>query len=86
MQIGLTVRWSAGRVKLNVCIIKNRLQMHTKWLTRNHKQKILGSESLARWLVSLVLVLEIALEIERYRITASVSHLTCPLPPHKSVI
>ena len=66
--------------------------------------KILGSESFARWLVSLalalvlvltlelelVLVLEIelaiALDIERYCITASVNHLTCPLPPHQSVI
>ena len=67
---------------------------------------ILGSESLARWLVSLALALEIelvlvlvleivleielelelALEIEHYCITASVSHLTCPLPPHQSVI
>ena len=76
--------------------------------------EILGSESFARWLVSLalalvlvlvlVLVLELALalelelalaleielalalDIERYRITASVNHLTCPLPPHQSVI
>ena len=65
-----------------------------------HYPKILGSESFARWLVSLalapvlalvlVLVLELelalALDIERYRITASVSHLTCLLPPHQSVI
>ena len=50
--------------------------------------KILGSESFARWLVSLALALEIelALDIERYHITASVNHLTCPLPPHQSVI
>ena len=70
--------------------------------------KILGSESFARWLVSLALALALelalalalalalelalelelvlALDIERYRITASVSHLTCPLPPHQSVI
>ena len=39
---------------------------------------ILGSESFGRWLVSLAL----ALALECYRITASVSHLTCPLPPH----
>ena len=49
--------------------------------TQQHNQ-ILGSESLARWLVSLVL----ALDIEHYRITASVNHLTCPLPAHQSVI
>ena len=64
--------------------------------------QILGSESFARWLVSLVLALApvlalaleleleielaLALDIERYRITASVNHLTCPLPPHQSVI
>ena len=64
--------------------------------------KILGSESFARWLVSLALelalelelelelalelALVLALDIERYRITASVNHLTCPLPPHQSVI
>ena len=74
------------------------------------KIKILGSESFARLLISLVLalVLELALalelelvlelvlalemelalvlDIERYRITASVNHLTCLLPPHQSVI
>ena len=82
------------------------------------QMKILGSESFARWLVSLALalalelalvlelalalelvlalalelVLELALElalaldIERYHITASVNELTCPLPPHQSVI
>ena len=56
--------------------------------------EILGSESFARWLISLALVLEIelALDIEHYRITSqsfdlppaitSVSHLTCPPPPH----
>ena len=78
-----------------------------KW---KQTKKILGSESFARWLVSLalvlaleielvlaleielelVLVLEIelvlALEIEHYRITTSVSHLTCHLPQHQSVI
>ena len=64
--------------------------------------EILGSESFARWLVSLALVLALALEldlalalelelalvldIEHYCITASVNHLTCPLPPHQSVI
>ena len=62
--------------------------------------KILGSESFARWLVSLVLVLVLELElalvleielvlalyIEHYHITASVNHSTCPLPPHQSVI
>ena len=48
--------------------------------------KILGSESFARWLVSLVLALALAPEIEHYHITASVNHLTCPLPPHQSVI
>ena len=66
--------------------------------------QIIGSESFARWLVSLVLVLVLALvlelelalaleielvltlDIERYCITASVNHLTCPLPPHQSVI
>ena len=50
--------------------------------------KILGSESFARWLVSLALALELelALDIEHYHITASVNHLTCPLPPHQSVI
>ena len=64
--------------------------------------EILGSESFARWLVSLALALELAialelvlalelelalaLDIERYRITASVNDLTCPLPPHQSVI
>ena len=40
--------------------------------------------------LELELVLEIelalALDIERYCITASVNHLTCPLPPHQSVI
>ena len=68
--------------------------------TTNYNHKILSSESFARWLVSLVLVLELALvlelelelalvlalDIEHYRITASVNHLTCPLPPHQSVI
>ena len=54
--------------------------------------KILGSESFARWLVSLALVLALeielalALDIEHYHITTAVSHLTCPLPPHQSVI
>ena len=64
--------------------------------------KILGSESFARWLVSLVLALVLELElalvleielglvlvlyIEHYHITASVNHSTCPLPPHQSVI
>ena len=54
--------------------------------------KILGSESFARWLVSLALVLALEIElvlvldIERYCITASVNHLTCSLPPHQSVI
>ena len=28
--------------------------------------------------------LVLALDIERYHITASVNHLTCPLPPHQS--
>ena len=67
-----------------------------------NQKKILGSESFARWLISLVLALvlelvlaleieiapeiELALEIECYHITTSVSHLTCPLPPHQSVI
>ena len=65
-----------------------------------HIVKILGSESFTRWLVSLALalelaldielelalVLELALDIEHYRITASVNDLTCPLPPHQSVI
>ena len=32
------------------------------------------------------LALALALDIEHYRITASVNHLTCPLPPHQSVI
>ena len=40
--------------------------------------------------LALVLALEIelalALDIEHYGTTASVSHLTCPLPPHQSVI
>ena len=40
--------------------------------------------------LSLVLALEIelvlVLDIERYHITASVNHLTCPLPWHQSVI
>ena len=38
--------------------------------------------------LELVLELELALvlDIEHYRITASVNHLTCPLPPHQSVI
>ena len=40
--------------------------------------------------LELVLALEIelalVLDIECYRITASVNHLTCPLPPHQSVI
>ena len=61
---------------------------------KSTKYKILGSESFARWLVSLALALELvlalelalALDIEHYRITASVNHLTCPLPPHQSVI
>ena len=30
--------------------------------------------------------LALALDIEHYHITASVNHLTCPLPPHQSVI
>ena len=66
-------------------------------LAENFKsKKILGSESFARWLVSLALALALelalelelalALDIERYHITASVNHLTCPLPPHQSVI
>ena len=102
-----------------------------KW---KQTKKILGSESFARWLVSLALVLALeielvlaleiklelelslalvlvlaleielvlaleielelvleielvlALEIEHYRITTSVSHLTCHLPQHQSVI
>ena len=33
-----------------------------------------------------MVALALALDIERYHITASVSHLTCPLPPHQSVI
>ena len=33
----------------------------------------------------LALEIELALDIERYHITASVNHLTCPLP-HQSVI
>ena len=37
-------------------------------------------------MLALVLEIELALDIERYRITASVKHLTCPLPPHQSVI
>ena len=83
-------------------------------------REILGSESFARWLVSLALalvlalalalalelalelelalalalelelelalVLELALDLEHYHITASVNNLTCPLPPHQSVI
>ena len=36
--------------------------------------------------IELVLALEIVLDIEHYHITTSVSHLTCPLPPHQSVI
>ena len=38
--------------------------------------------------LELVLEIEVALalDIECYHITASVSHLTCPLPPHQSVI
>ena len=49
---------------------------------------ILGSESFTRWLISLALEIELvlALDIECYRITASVNHFTCPLPPHQSVI
>ena len=94
-----------------------------KW---KQTKKILGSESFARWLVSLALVLALeielvlaleieleleleielvlaleielelvlaleielvlALEIEHYCITTSVSHLTCHLPQHQSVI
>ena len=62
------------------------------------QNEILGSESFARWLVSLALALELelalaleielvlALDIGHYHITASVNHLTCPLPPHQSVI
>ena len=33
-----------------------------------------------------MLEIELALDIEYYHITTSVSHLTCPLPPHQSVI
>ena len=93
------------------------------WLVTNYYE-VLGSESFARWLVSLALVLALVLElalalelvlelvlalalelvlelalalelalvlalapdIERYHITASVNDLTCPLPPHQSVI
>ena len=63
-------------------------------LPKNRKlvtnSQILGRESFARWLVSLALALEIelvlALDIERYHITASINHLTCPLPPHQSDI
>ena len=67
-------------------------------MIRENLIEILGSESFARWLVSLALELELvlalvleielalALDIERYCITASVNHLTCPLPPHQSVI
>ena len=36
--------------------------------------------------LALELAIELALDIEHYRITASVNHLTCPLPPHQSVI
>ena len=69
------------------------------WLIGNEVvDRILGSESFARWLISLALVLELelvlvlelelelalALDIECYHITASVSHLTCPLSPHVS--
>ena len=73
-----------------------------KCMQNSTNRKILGSESFARWLVSLALVLALelelelalalalelalALDIERYCITASVNHLTCPLPPHQSVI
>ena len=69
-------------------------------LLNGDRVKILGSESFARWLVSLALALGLevelalaleielvlALDIQRYCITASVNHLTCPLPPHQSVI
>ena len=60
----------------------------TRCLSRGSSKEILGSESFARWLVSLALalelalVLQLALDIERCRITASVNDLTCPLPPH----
>ena len=89
--------------------MKDQKQKGVKRLKKNeYFIKILGSESFARWLVSLALVLALALElelalvlelvlaleielalvldIECYRITASVNHLTCPLPLHQSVI
>ena len=72
--------------------INNNLELGMTQVITNCQ--ILGSESFARWLVSLALELELALDIElalaqdieRYCITASVNHLTCPLPPHQSVI
>ena len=36
--------------------------------------------------LALALEIELVLDIECYHITASVNHLTCPLPPHQSVI
>ena len=33
-------------------------------------------------MLALEIELALALDIEHYRITTSVSHLTCPLPPH----
>ena len=63
------------------------LQIYNLFLklkSSHYNRKILGSESFARWLVSLALELELALalDIEHYHITASVSYLPCPLPPH----
>ena len=60
----------------------------TRWLVSLALVLALQLELALELELALVLALELvlALDIERYRITASVSHLTCPLPPHQSVI
>ena len=56
------------------------------WLAHCH-HIIMSPPPLALALVlALALALALALDIECYHITASVNHLTCPLPPHQSVI
>ena len=47
---------------------------------------VLVLELVLELVLALEMELALVLDIEHYRITASVNHLTCPLPPHQSVI
>ena len=86
------MEWDTNNPVLSVLDLDTNQRRNTIRVLRS--TKILGSESFARWLVSLALALALELElalvlvldIERYHITASVNDLTCPLPPHQSVI